>query len=209
MGKKEKDIKRQNDDFYKEYNYVIDEKKEHLVEDEKQKVINHNHQLDNNFETMVSNIKLRMLEYVDHQGLPICQTLEDLNLENYITYVLNGCPRVISIQVDDEPEQKEAPISPCTNDEYRAILNDVDCIQRDIDISLQDIVTNLGEYDIFTEYIKSNYPDNPDKILEKNLLFPILKKRLIKLSGGVEKYNNWVNRVGLYEYRKIKQTMKL
>jgi hypothetical protein len=206
MGKKEKDIKRQNDNFYKEYNFTRDDKKERLIEDEEDKETEKHKQVEAGFENMLSNMKLRMLEYVTHQGLPLCQKLDDTNIENYISHILNGCPRAIThIDVEDYTEVIMTQPSP---GEHLNTLYEIDKIQQDIDEIIKNTITKLGEFDIFKEYINHAYSNNPYKILEESRLFPVLRKRMIKMSGSVEKYNEWVYRVGAYEYRKLEESIK-
>jgi hypothetical protein len=211
MGKKEKDIKRQNDEFYKQYNYIRDDKKERLIEDENQKAENKDNRIESEFERMIIHMKLALLEYVDHQGLPLCETLDDTNLENYVTHVLNGCPRAIRVTEDDEVAEADKPTKPTKSspEELCKTIVEIEELQEEIDMVVTDTVRKLGENDIFNEYIKNTYPDDPNKIFEEQTLYPVLRKRLIKLSGSVEKYNNWVNRLGVYEYENIKQKMKL
>jgi hypothetical protein len=122
--------------------------------------------------------------------------------------VLNGCPRAIRAEEEVVEAVVDKPTKSSPEELCKTIV-EIEELQEEIDMIVNDTVRKLGENDIFNEYIKNTYPDDPNKIFEEQTLYPVLRKRLIKLSGSVEKYNIWVNRLGLYEYEKIKQKLKL
>lgn len=205
MGKKEKEIKRQTDQFYKEYNYIRDDKKECMEEDENQKLIDKEENSMLHFDNLLLNIKHKLLDYVDHRGLPICEKLDDTNIANYVLHLINGCPTSISNTMVEEPIVECGVVKKMKDNENLLDLDEIDKLQAEIDSGINSMVTKLGEFDIFQEYIKHAYPDNPSKILEERILLPLLRRRMIKISGSVDKYNEWVNRIGLYEYKKIEK----
>jgi hypothetical protein len=205
MGKKEKDIKRQNDDFYKEYNYIRDDKKDMAEEDMIVYEENKAELQDDKFDDMLLTIKRNILEYVDHQGLPLCEKLDDVNLETYVNYVLSGCPVKINTSHNEILEENVGDnfdIDVCNNN-IKTLTSEIDKIQSEINNTKEAAITKLGEHDIFLEYIKSVYPDDPDMFFKESTIFPLLRKRMIKMSGNIEKYNDWVTRVGSYEYKKL------
>jgi hypothetical protein len=208
MGKKEKEIKHEISEYNKKINYVRDYKKEQLVEDELMEIQNKKERNESNFDNMLLNIKRNIMEYVDHQGLPICQTLNDTNIENYAVHILRGCPKPFENSVVDERietnDEKQIDVFDIETSKTNTLTmtSEINELQHDIEIIKKETITRMGEHDIFKEYIQHAYAGIPNKIDEEKKLFPLLRKRMIKMSGGIDKYNNWVNRIGLYEYKK-------
>ena len=75
-----------------EYKNQVDRKKEEDLENEiikkENKIIKD--ELDKiHLSNLVDNIKTDIIEYVETNSYPLCEYLDDLNLNNYINWVLN------------------------------------------------------------------------------------------------------------------------
>lgn len=109
MGKKEKNIKKLNTEYYNEQNR--DEKDFNSFKSEEDIRFKQELELENKeykFNKVVNNVKKNMFEYIDHQGLALLENLNHENLENYVQFVINGCPK--SKYTKNTPEIDEEQI---------------------------------------------------------------------------------------------------
>jgi len=94
MGKKENKIKQINTEYYKEQNK---EENEFIKFKNQEDIrVNKQHELEKNeskFDEVVNKIQTGMLDYINYQGLALLENINRENLENYVKFVLNGCPK--------------------------------------------------------------------------------------------------------------------
>lgn len=42
------------------------------------------------FDEFIQDLKFELIEYIDHQALPLCENLDYINLSNYVEYLIKG-----------------------------------------------------------------------------------------------------------------------
>ena len=145
MGKKEKDIAKQNSDYYKEVNeeWNFEEDEDDILQYENNLLSEiENGRLDN----VVYDVKKELLNYVSQESLPLCENLDLINLENYINFILCGCPiRKQKLSKIVKPIVK--------NDYYEVVtIEEMRVIEEDIKNIKQNIIQTLGEDFLLNAY---------------------------------------------------------
>lgn len=200
MGKKEEEIKRINTEYYKERNKIDNHHKIKELEYEKKSKLQIEAQ--ESFEKthmFVSSVISDLKGYSEQQGLPLCEYLDEVNVENYINFVVGGCPsKVTGIK---KIKHVEPPIEQAVKVKFE--------MTPEIKKMKEDIITKAGEHDILTEYLREHYPNGiPENTTEKEIM-DLLRTTLIRVSRGEKKYYDVVKRLGTYHYNNTAKKLNL
>lgn len=198
MGKKEKEIASKNAEYYREINHSI--QNEYLAYEKEQEEMAYNTSLLEQesidvMENAVNEIKQKLSTYAYESSLPLCEKLDLINIENYISFVLVGCPEA------RKPKQKEVPKESTiekekkplmSQDEYDSLCFEVKELTSDCERIRNQNYKSLGEDELirsYAEYFKGTVMTT-DK-----------QKELIKRVGKKE-YDKVVMTLGQIEYEK-------
>jgi hypothetical protein len=196
MGKKEKEISKKNAEYYKEVNDLFDDCRENefdIIQYENDLELECNQRL---FDDVVNDIQKGLLQYSSEESLPLCEKLDLINLENFVNYLLCGCPatRKIEKRIDIETQSIEIKY-PDIQTKYT-----IDEIESEIKDIKNKIIDNLGEDLLLNLYNKEmkNELKQGQKFIEVHL--PKFRVMSIK-NVGVFTYWKTVYSYGLKEYK--------
>lgn len=209
MGKKEKEIKRINAEYYRERNKVDTSEQIKEMEREKQcKIEIDAQEAEEKNQVFLSGVIRELKEYSDQQGLPLCEYLDEINMENYISFVLEGCPliaRPIKQTKKQSVTHKETP-----SVKFKIANTELKSYQdKETEKLKQDIIVKAGEYDILTEYLKEHYPKGIPSDTTEEIIMNKLRVKLIRISGGEHKYIEVVEKFGRHHYNNARKKLNL
>lgn len=199
MGKKEKEISKKNAEYYKEVNENYDEFRENEYD-----VIQYENDLElelnqNLFDDAVMEIQKGLLQYTSEESLPLCENLDLINIENYVNFLLCGCPATRKVkQVETiKPTQTIIPTLQIET-KYKGTIQE---IEDDIKSTKNKIIEFLGE-----EFLLSLYNKDLKAELKQGKQFVevhLPKFRVLSIKAvGVSTYWKTVYSDGLKEYNK-------
>lgn len=203
MGKKERTIKKLNKDFYKEYNNENNEQliKEEEFNFEKQRLLAEKQEHDNNkLHNVAYGIMRDMRDYSDSQGLCLCETLDYINVDNFMDYIMK---QPIYKEPKQEPSRVVADmIRPLEKlvQSVKDLENDIAAIELDIAKRRREYITEAGEDMLFRNYIHDNFNGEIPGDMKIGKTRALLFKKLKKIAGSPEKYNALVNDFGEAQY---------
>ena len=196
MGKKEKEISKKNAEYYREVNENYDDSRENeydVIQYENELELENNQIL---FDDAVIEIQKGLLQYATEESLPLCENLDLINLENFVNFLLCGCPATRKIHKEHTTPTETIVIKqPHIDSEFT-----LDEIESDIKDIRNKIIDNLGEDFLLNLYNKELKADlkQGQKFIEVHL--PKFRILSIK-SVGVFTYWKTVYSYGLKEYR--------
>lgn len=200
MGKKEKEISKQNAEYYKEVNECYDDTRENeydIIQYENDLQIEADQTL---FDDVVSDIQKGLMQYATEESLPLCENLDLINLENYINFLLCGCPATRKKIERIEPEH-EVDYNDYIEPEIENEDKTADEIEDDIKNIKTKIIESLGEELLLASYNKDLKASQKQgqKLIELSL--SNFRKLSIK-TAGVFLYWKTVYSEGLREYNR-------
>ena len=213
MGKKERDIKKLNNDFYKEYN---NENIEHDIKNEErefeqERLFLEKHERDDDaFNIVMHGIINEMREYTINQGLCLCENISTENVNNFMEFIMTqpSYRKPITRIVDNPPIDTR----PCIEDIIKS-THDLNKEIKDIDEEIvrrrDEFIIENGEDMIFTDYIKINYNGEVPSDMNIQGTKDLLRKKLIKIAGSSDKYYKLVNSFGEAKYAYYEQKIGL
>jgi hypothetical protein len=209
MGKKERIIKQLNKEFYKEYNNENEENEIRQEEIEfndkriKEDVEEEEFEL---VSDVAVNIMNDMKEYVTQSGLCLCENIDIINTENFIEY-LKKSPIMMTRGTPNVADDKPCDTRTLTElqESIKQLETDINNIDTFMISEYNRIIMDCGEYDIFKEYIDEYYNG---KIPDPNFI-NIFRDKMIKIAGGIEKYNSVIKDRGEFQYNKIYKNINL
>lgn len=195
MGKKEKEIASKNAEYYKELNNSIHD--QYLAHEQRQEEIAYETGLleqkeDDLFESVANDIIKELKAYAHETSLPLCEHLDLINLENYISFVLVGCPEPKRKEQKHVIVDKKEPEPLMSTEEYESLRSEVIELTKDCDRIRNQNYKSLGEDELnrsYVEYFKG-----------KNFTSTVLKDLVKKV--GKEEYDKVVMTLGQIEYQK-------
>ena len=196
MGKKEKEIASKNAEYYREMNHSLHN--EYLALEQEQEQIAYETRLLEEeaidlMENTVNQVLKELKTYAYDMSLPLCESLDLINLENYISFVLVGCP---------EPKRKkqefneyvvveeEKPLM--SHDEYESLCSELKELTADCDRIKNQNYKSLGEDEMNRSYSE----------FFKGTTFTSEKQKEIIKRVGTKEYNKVVLTLGQIEYEK-------
>ena len=199
MGKKEKEIAFKNAEYYREINQSTHN--EYLSCEKEQKEIDYltnllEEEAIDLMENTVNEIKQKLSAYAYDTSLPLCEKLDLINLENYILFVLVGCPEARKPKKQElqgeifASEEEKKPLM--SQDEYETLCSEVKELTSDCERIREKNFKLLGEDELnrsYSEYFKGT------------VMTPEKQKELLKRVGTKE-YNKVVTTLGQIEYEK-------
>ena len=209
MGKKEKEIKRINAAYYKERNRLDNSKKIKEIEFEKNRKIEIDAQeAAEKQQVFLSDVIGELKGYSEQQGLPLCEYLDEVNLENYINFVLEGCPSSVApikqLKKHNFTHEENPTVKfKIANTELKSYKD------KETEKLKHDIIIKAGEYDILSEYLKEHYPKGIPSDTTEKIIMDQLRVRLIRISGGNHKYTALVEKLGKYHYNNTRKKLNL
>lgn len=196
MGKKEKEIASKNAEYYKEFNHPTHY--EYLAHEQEHKEIEYLTNLLEEkaidlMENTVNEIKQKLSAYAYETSLPLCEKLDLVNLENYISFVLVGCPEARKpkkqeLQVVIEEEKK--PLM--SQDEYETLCSEMRELTSDCERIRNQNFKSLGEDELSRSY---------SEFFKGTIMTPEIQKKIVKRVGQKE-YDKVVMTLGQIEYEK-------
>ena len=196
MGKKEKEIASKNAEYYREMNHSIHN--EYLAhEHEQEQIAYKNHLLEEEaidlLDDTVNQVKKELKTYAYDTSLPLCENLDLINLENYISFVLVGCPEPKRKKEESKIEQAEEKTPLMSHEEYETLCSEVIKLTTDCDRIKNLNFKSLGENEMSRSY---------SEFFGKGTTFtPTKQKELIKRVGKKE-YDKVIFKLGQIEYQK-------
>uniref|UniRef100_A0A6C0LV88 Uncharacterized protein n=1 Tax=viral metagenome TaxID=1070528 RepID=A0A6C0LV88_9ZZZZ len=190
MGKKERDIKQKNKEYWNDMNsqeiannkFIADENRRHEkmnIEEKKTRL----------FEDMTEHIGNTLREYSNDEGLPLCETLDSDNLTNYIKYIISG--RSTITKPKKETPQEETPKETV----YDSLLEQkyIQSKQRleETKTRIDKFIFSLGEGDLKNEWLKEKHTQ------------PVNLQRRLRDKFGDNKYEDLVMRIGTHLYERL------
>lgn len=210
MGKKEKIIKKLNNEFYKEYNReneeneMIIESKEFDARREKEDKLYEDSEL---VSDVAATIIHEMKEHVAYDGLCLCENLDIINTENFIEY-LKKSPTMISRDCLDETREPEdtrtlSEIQQSIREINKKIQRDDECINY-----YTKKIRSQGENILFDEFI-DEYHDGeiPNGYTRENLM-GIFRDQMIKMAKGEERYYDFAQDIAELYHEKLCEGQK-
>jgi len=199
MGKKEKEISKKNAEYYREVNESYDECRENeydVIQYENELELESNQTL---FDDTVMEIQKSLLQYASEESLPLCENLDLINLENYINFLLCGCPATRKIkQIETIKPQTTITLTQQSETECKSTIEE---IESDIKSTKNKIIEFLGE-----EFLLSLYNKDLKAELKQGKRFVevhLPKFRVMSIKAvGVFTYWKTVYSDGLKEYNK-------
>jgi len=198
MGKKEKEIALKNAEYYKEINHSI--QNEYLAYEKEQEEIAYNTSLldeaNDLMENTVNEIKKQLSTYAYEIGLPLCENLDLVNLENYISFVLVGCPvarrkpNKTELPKEFTSDEEKKPLM--SQDEYESLCSEVKELTSDCERIRNIIFKSLGEDELSRSY---------SEFFKGTTMTAYKQKELVKRVGQKE-YDKVVTNLGQIEYEK-------
>lgn len=198
MGKKEKEIASKNAEYYKEINQSTHN--EYLArEKEQEETAYSNYLLEEEaidlMENTVNEIKQKLSTYAYETSLPLCEKLDIINIENYISFVLVGCPEARKPKQEFPKEiiateEEKKPLM--SRDEYESLCSEVKQLTSDCEQIRNKNYKSLGEDELsrsYSEYFKGS------------IMTPQKQKELLKRVGKKD-YDKVVLTLGQIEYEK-------
>jgi len=188
MGKKEKDINKQNK------KYLADEEKrlgnkvarysENPVEEEKRK----RDKLERDkFDFTRSNILEKLVDYTSHRGLALCETIDNVNLENYITHLIKPRPLVSFSEVDKYDDE-----SIVSKEKPSVTVEELDLLAIDCERVKAEMIFSLGK-----DKLTNDWKEFDRELFGRDLHVELIKK------FGTDRYNDMVNNLGTHVYKQI------
>lgn len=196
MGKKEKDIKRQNAEFYKEYNNQDGEKEfmEYVAYVEKEDMAREKLEEVAHEEERVCNSVVRSLnDYSNEQGLDLNVSAD--NMLNYIRF-FGQCEKKEPVIRREPPPQPPQPV-PRPTVSYDATKDPE--IQR----LVHTIIIKSGEDQILDDYLAEFHEGEVPPGMTRDTVFAGIRKKLLKMYGNAD-YYSVVEIAGRNNYNKAK-----
>ena len=200
MGKKERDIKRQNAEFYKEYNQDLDKEfqeyaKSVQVEDDKQHVLDEKERKEESFAmSMVESLNEHSQTHANELNVSFD------NMFNYIrffrTCVYREQPKKATVSI---PVAVDEPIVESTYDASE---------DPEIQELVRCIITDSGEAQIVDDYLKEYHGGNVPEGQSREGILVTIRKYIIKTYGS-DDYYNVVQISGKNNYNKAKHSLGL
>jgi hypothetical protein len=213
MGKKEKEIKRLNSEFYKEYNNNLEGvhiKKERAAADKLQEICDKKDAKTQLVNHVAYRTMSDMKEYTDYQGLELCGCLDITNMENFINFVIQSCD-VKNNWSDKKVEKEEVFVKPIIEilvKPTKSSDESVEDIERDTIRIREQCIIDAGEYDLLRDFVDSNYDGVYPPNTDPDELMSMIRKRMIKIARSEQRYYDVVKRFGNYHYENIAKSLK-
>ena len=193
MGKKEKEIASKNAEYYREMNHSIHN--EYIAYEQEQEQIAYKNRLLEEeaidlLDNTVDEVKKELKTYAYDTSLPLCETLDLFNLENYISFVLVGCPEPKRKKVETSKKQPDVEIM--SGEEYTSLCSENIQLTAECDRILNLNFKSLGEDEMNRSY---------SEFFKGTAFTSLNKKELIKRVGTKE-YDKVVLTLGQIEYQK-------
>jgi len=217
MGKKEKAIKKLNNEFYKEYNQENAEKAfklEVATGVAKQKIVDEREKAEERREELCSAILEELNEYTSHQGLDLSVSRD--NMVRYIGFFLGEREVVQNKKVIVQTSTKKRDVfvkhveKPKPKEVKEVKVEEVVPIVEDPEITMMklDIQWRSGEDDIVQSYLNENYKGRMPEGWKWEELKDHLREKLMKI-GSQQKYEDLVRHIGEQNYLAAKTKIGL
>lgn len=200
MGKKEKEIASKNAEYYREMNQSIHN--EYLAYEQEQEQIAYTTGLLEEeaidlLENTVNQVLKELKTYAYDMSLPLCENLDLINIENYISFVLVGCPE--PKRKKQEFKEKEYVVAEekkplMSQNEYETLCSEIKELTVDCDRIKNQNFISLGEDEMSRSYSE----------FFKGTIFTLEKQKEIIKRVGTKEYNKVVLKLGQIEYEKIR-----
>jgi len=208
MGKKEKAIKKLNNEFYKEYNQENAEKAFNREISEgvaKQKIVDAREKAEGDREELCSSILEEFNEYTSHQGLDLSVSRD--NMVRYIGFFL-GEREVVrnkKVAVKTFTKKRDAFVKHVDKPKPKPVVEvkkvEEVIVVEDPEIRLLrlDIQWRSGEYDVVQSYLNEHYKGRLPEGWTRFDLTNHLREKLMKI-GGQQKYEDLIRHIGEQNY---------
>lgn len=216
MGKKEKAIKKLNNEFYKEYNHENAEKafnREMAEGIAKQKIVDEHEKAEEDRENLCSAILEEFNEYTSHQGLELSVSRD--NMVRYIGFFL-GEREVVrnkKVVVKTSAKKRDAFVKhvdkPKPVVEVKKVEKKVNVVEDpEIRFLRLDIQWRSGEDDVVQSYLNEHYKGRLPDEWTRFELTNHLREKLMKI-GGQQKYEDLIRHIGEQNYLAAKTRIGL
>ena len=218
MGKKERNIKKLNNEFYKEYNnenLELEMKKEEKIFDDKRQEEADEEKAFEDRERLARHIVSELTEYADYQGLEL--SVSEDNMFNYIGFFLGERARkevkgIETVRVAEKKDVfvKHVVVETTENDsEVRSADVIVERVEDPEIVAMRnEIIRKSGEDTLTQSYLNENYGGEMPQGWKWKELTDHLRSKFIKL-GGKYNYEKVVDGIGKYNYDRASKRIGL
>lgn len=224
MGKKERDIKKLNKEFYKEYNNEnaeLEAKKEEIAfRNEMKDTVARDKALEDR-ERLTRGVVDELTEYCQYQGLDLTFTVE--NMENYIGFFqgermqkendkveeVKVVKKKKDVFVKHKDDEGVTPVHPRPGTKSGDTEGYTPVVDPEIARMKSYIIRKSGEDDLVQAYLNENYNGLPPHGWTFEKVTSRLREKLIKAAGGSSNYFTVIDRIGNHNYEKTRKFLDL